>query len=157
VFTFPETLRTLLESAVPFMPIVYSEETERELGIAHRRLHYIIFRPRNAVDKEADIALDLLSYNAFEQALTAMGIQQSDVQRLGRQSGRSPTILRRLLSHNRAIRTPAWASDDNTAKLLVPMALVGAWHSKTDADCKIVSILADRKYEAIEDEVARLL
>jgi addiction module HigA family antidote len=157
VFTSPATLRTLVASSVPFIPIVHSEDSERELADAYRRLHCIVFRPRNAVDKEVDIALDLLGYEAFEKALTAMGVEQGEVDRLGRESGRSPTILRRRLSKNAAIRTPAWARDDDTAKNLVPMALVGAWHAELEADREIVSYLADRKYQVIEDDVARLL
>jgi addiction module HigA family antidote len=157
VFTSPETLRTLVASSVPFIPIVYSEDAERELADAHRRLHCIVFRPRNAVDTKADVALDLLGYDAFEKGLTAMGIEKGDVDRLARESGRSPTILRRRLSENAAIRTPAWASDDDTAKALVPIALIGAWHAEPEADREIVSCVADRKYEGIEDDVARLL
>jgi addiction module HigA family antidote len=157
VFTSPATLRTLVASSVPFIPIVNSEDAERELVDAHRRLHCIVFRPRNAVDTEADIALDLLGYDAFEKALTAMGVEQGDVDRLARESGHSPTILRRRLSRNAAIRTPAWTDDDEIAKTLVPMALIGAWHAELEADREIVSYVADRKYEAIEDDVARLL
>jgi addiction module HigA family antidote len=157
VFTSPQTLRTLIASSVPFIPIVHSEGAERELVDAHRRLHCIVFRPRNAVDTEADIALDLLDYDAFEKALRAIGIEEGDVDRLARESGRSPTILRRRLSQNAAIRTPVWAGDDDTAKTLLPMALIGAWHAEPEADREIVSYVADRKYEAIEEDIARLL
>lgn len=157
VFTSPATLRTLVSSSVPFIPIVHSAEVERELGDAHRRLHCIVFRPRNAVDTEADIALDLLAHEAFEKALTTMGIDRGDVDRLARESGRSPTILRRRLSKNAAIKTPAWAGDDDTAKTLVPLALIGAWHAEPQADRELVSYVADRKYEAVEDDVVRLL
>ncbi len=86
-----------------------------------------------------------------------MGNEESDVERLARESGRSPTILRRRLSMNDAIRKPAWAGDDKKAKALVPMALIGAWYAEPDADRKKVSYLADRKYEAIEYDVACLL
>jgi addiction module HigA family antidote len=157
VFTSPATLRTLLESSVPFIPVVHSEDAERELVGACARLHCIFFRPRNPVDTEADVVLDLLSYDTFEKALTAMGIEKDDVDRLARESGRSPTILRRRLSPNPAIRSPAWAANDNTAKTLLPMALIGVWHAESEADRDIVSYVADRKYETIEDDVARLL
>jgi addiction module HigA family antidote len=60
VFTSPEMLRMLVASSVPLIPIVLSEDTERELAGAHHRLHCIVIRPRNTVDTEADIALDLL-------------------------------------------------------------------------------------------------
>ncbi|MRR07494.1 MAG: addiction module antidote protein, HigA family, partial [Deltaproteobacteria bacterium] len=157
VFTSSVALRTLAASSVAFIPIVLSEDTERELVDAHRRLHCIVFRPRNAVDTEADIALDLLGYDIFEKALIAMGIERGDVDRLARESGHSPTILRRRLSRNAAIRIPAWAGDDEMAKTLVPMAMIGAWHADPEADREIVAHVANRNYEAIEDDVARLL
>ena len=157
VFTSAATLRTLAASTVPFIPIVHSEDAERELAYVHRRLHCIIFHPRNAVDTEPDIALDLIGHDAFEKALTAMGVKKGDIDRLARESGCSPTILRRRLSQNSAIRTPAWAGDDSTAKNLVPMALVGAWHIEPEADRRVVSDVADRKYETIEDDIAHLL
>ncbi len=157
VFTSPEPLKMLVASSENFIPIVHSHDTERELGDAHRRLHCIVFRTRNAADRETDIVLDLLGYDAFKKALTAMGLKKDKIERLARESGRSPTILRRRLSKNAAIRMPAWARDDKTAKDLVPMALIGTWHAESEADREIVSYVADRKYEEIEDGVARLL
>jgi hypothetical protein len=157
VFTSPATLRSLITSSVPFIPIVYSEDVERELIDAHRRLHCIVFRPRNTVDVEADIALDLLNYDAFEKALTSIGVKEGDVDKLARESGRSPTILRRRLSKNTAIRTPVWAGDDTTAKALVSMAMIGTWHTGKEADREIISFVADRKFEVIEDDIVRLL
>ena len=157
VFTSPETLKTLVASSVNFIPIVHSHVTERELGDAHRRLHCIVFRTRNAVDTKADITLDLLSHDAFEKALTAMGLERDKIERLARESGRSPTVLRRRLSENTAIRMPEWACDDKTAKDLVPMALIGTWYAESEADSEIASYVADRKYKEIEDDVARLL
>jgi len=157
VFTSPKTLRTLIASSVPFIPIVHSVDSERELADAHRRLHCIVFRPRNAVAAEPDIALDLLGYEAFEKALAAMGVETGDFDRLARESGHSPTILRRRLSKNAAIRTPEWARDDDTAKSLVPMALIGAWNAESEADCAIVSSVGDRRYQALEKDVAQLL
>lgn len=157
VFASPATLRLLVGSSVPFIPIVLSEDTERELADAHRRLHCIVFRPRNAADAKADIVLDLLGYDVFRTALSSMGIDESEVDRLSTESGRSPTILRRRLSKNAAIKTPAWAGDDHTAKTLVPMALIGAWHAELEADREILSYVGDRQYEKVEDDVARLL
>ena len=157
VFTGSGTLRKLLASSISFIPIVHSEDVERELSDAHRRLHCIVYRPRNAVDTEPDVSLGLLNYEAFSKALTTMGIEEGDIDRLARESGRSPTILRRRLSENAAIRTPIWAGDDETAKCLAPAVLIGTWHAESDADREIASRLADQKYEAIEGDVARLL
>jgi addiction module HigA family antidote len=156
VFQSAETLRTLVASTSPFIPIVCSDEAERELAAVYRRLHCIVVRPRNAVDSEPDISLDLLGHEAFERALVAMGVE-GDTERLARESGRSPTILRRRLSRIDAIRTPQWARDATIAKRLIPMTLVGAWHAKSSADREIISTLADISYQETEDCVARLL
>ena len=107
VFESPETLRTLAPSSSPFIPIVTTDEAERELVTVYRNHHSIVVRPRNAVDSEPDIALDLLRHDAFEKALAAMKITGDAVERLARESGMSPTILRRRLSRVDAIRVAA--------------------------------------------------
>ncbi len=156
VFESAQTLKTLASSSSPFIPIVSTEEAERALAGVYRRIHSIVVRPRNAVNSEPDIALDLLNYGDFEKALAAMGIDRDGADQLGRESGRSPTILRRRLSRIDAIRTPLWAREDLVAKALIPMALVGAWHTKSQADCEVMSVLADRPYPEIEETIAHL-
>lgn len=157
VFESPETLRTLAPSSSPFIPIVTTDEAERELVTVYRNHHSIVVRPRNAVDSEPNIALDLLRHDAFEKALAAMKITGDAVERLARESGMSPTILRRRLSRVDAIRSPLWAKDSDTARALIPMMLIGAWNAKAKADTEILSVLANRPYEQIEEAVTRLL
>ena len=153
-----ETLRTLASSSSPFIPIVYTEETERELTAVYRRLHCITVRPRNAIDLKPDIALDLLNYDTFKKALSEMGINDDGTDRLARESGRSPTILRRRLSKIEAIRKPQWAGDVECARSLIPMALIGAWHAKSNADCEVVYTLSGAtSYQQVEDNVSGLL
>ena len=157
VFTSADTLRTLSVSSSPFIPVVYTEEAERELATVYRRFHCIAVHPRNAVDSEPDIALDLLNHDAFETALAEMGIKGDNTERLERESGYSPTILRRRLSKFAAIRKPPWAADNEVARTLIPVALVGAWRAKSSADCEVVSALADKPYRKIEESVKHLL
>jgi len=157
VFESAQTLQMLASSSSPFIPVVTTDEAERELATFYRRHHCIVVRPRNAVDSEPNIALDLLPHEPFEKALAAMGITGDDADRLARESGRSPTILRRRLSKIDAIRTPQWARDAEIAKSLIPMTLIGAWNAKAKADGEVVSVLASRPYQEIEKTVARLL
>ena len=157
VFKSAETLRTLAASSSPFIPIVCTDEAERELVTAYRRLHCIIVRPRNAIDSKPDIALDLLNFDTFEKALAEMGIKGDNTKRLARESGCSPTILRRRLSKIPAIRTPQWAGDSEIARELIPMTLIGAWHTKSGADCEAVAFLSGRPYQKTEESIARLL
>ena len=157
VFESASTLRTLAQSSSPFIPIVHSEETEREIATLYRERHCIVVRPRNAVDREPDVAVELLGHAAFEEALTDMGIQRDRVDRLASESGRSPTVLRRRLSEIPAVRMPPWAEGREVARSLIPMALVGAWHTGSKADCEVLAALAGHDYDEVEKSVADLL
>ena len=157
VFKSAETLRTLADSSSPFIPIVYTEEAERELATVYRQLHCIIVRPRNAIGSEPDIALDLMNHDAFEKALAEMGIEDDEAERLARESGRSPTILRRRLSRIEAIRKPQWSGKAEVAKSLIPMTLIGTWHAESNADREVILTLADRPYQETEEDIAHLL
>ncbi|WP_179289786.1 HigA family addiction module antitoxin [Shouchella clausii] len=157
VFKSPAELKKLVASSIKFIPIITSEDVERELLDAHQRLHYIVLRPRNAVDIKADIQLDLLSYSTFEKALISMGVKEGEVKRLASESGRSRTILRRRLSQNAAVRKPVWANDDGDVKALIPLTLIGTWYAESEADREIISKVATQKYESIENDIARLL
>ena len=158
LFESPDTLRLLAPSSAPFIAVVCSEQTEREIGEVYRRRHCIAVRPRNAVDRDPDIAVELVGHEEFESALADMGITNRErVERLARESGRSPTVLRRRLSKVDAIRTPPWARETAVARRLLPMTLVGAWHAGSLADCEILTALASSPYQEIEDDIADLL
>ena len=157
IFESANTLRTVAQSSSPFIPIVYSKETEREVVTLYRQRHCIVVRPRNAVDREADGAVELLGYAAFEEALADMGIKRERVDGLARESGRSPTVLRRRLSPIDAIRTPPWAGNGAVARSLIPMTLVGAWHTGSKADREVLAALAGHDYEEVEKSITDLL
>lgn len=175
VFDSAEPLRKLAASNAPFLPVVHTDEVERELAAVYpvvhtdevehelaavyRQRHCIAVRPRNAVDPKPDIALELLDHGAFGKALVAMGIDESNIDRLARESGRSPTILRRRLSEIPAVRKPEWAADDRIAQALIPMVFVGAWRDDLDsgADREVISFWGNGGYERIEENIARFL
>ena len=116
VFESPGTLRALAGSPSPFIPIVCSEDTERELTAHYRQRHCVVVRPRNAVDREPDVVVEMLGHEAFEKALTDMGIERERTSRLANDSGRSPSVLRRRLSQIDAIRVPPWAGDSRLSQ-----------------------------------------
>ena len=158
VFESAATLRTLAGSPSPFIPIVYGEDTEREIASHYRQRHCIVVRPRNAVHREPDVAVELLGREAFEQALADMGVTERDrIDRLASESGRSPTVLRRRLSPIPAIGTPLWAREADVARSLIPMVLVGAWHKGSPADCEVLAALARRDYDGVEENVVDLV
>ncbi len=154
VVSAAQTLRTLAGATSSFIPIVSDARAEREL--AHWQRHAIVVRPRNAVGPKPDIDLGLLGHEAFEKSLMAMGFSRARVDPLARESGRSPTILRRRLSENAALKQPRWAGDFETARKIVPMALVGSWHVDSKADQEVLSTLADRSFREVGEHMADL-
>ena len=150
-------LRKLATSATAFVPVVFTQDAERELATVYRQRHCVVIRPRNAVDSTPDIVLDRLDRDSFINALENMGIERQDAERRAKESGRSPTILRRQLSVVPAIRRPLWAGDTEAARNLIPMALIGAWDRKSGADTQVMSELGGRAYEDIEKNVTLLL
>ena len=156
VFESADALRTLEHSSSPLIPIVHDEESEREIAALYRKRHCVVVRPRNAVNRESDVAIEVLSHTAFEKALVGMGVDRDRVDRLSRESGRSPTVLRRRLSSIDAIRTPPWTGESRIARRLIPMTLVGAWHCGSKADREILAALGDCDYDDIEAGIASL-
>ena len=155
LFESADTVRALASTTSPFTPIACDDATEREIAPLHDRFPCVVVRPRNAVDREPDIALELLGQEAFRHALADMGIERNAA-RLARESGRSPTILRRRLSNIHAIRRPQWSHDRETARNLIPLMLAGAWHAKSNADCKVLSDLTGCAYETVEENIGHL-
>ncbi len=158
VFSSAQTLRKVLSTTSSFIAVVHTEEAEQELSGDYRNLHTIVIRPRNSAEATPDVALDLMNYDSFSKALTAMGIDDHhQIQDLARESGYSPTILRRRLSKIPAIQTPPWAKSHEAIKGLIPMMLVGAWHSQSSGDREILSFLAGVEYDDLERQMTGLL
>ncbi|MFZ1426721.1 MAG: hypothetical protein WAS21_08145 [Geminicoccaceae bacterium] len=158
VFSEPGALTKLASKASNFIPVITSRAVEREFAPYKSDLRSVIVYPRNATNAEADITLEPLSYTAFENALQQMGYDRDSIDRLGRESGRSLTVLRRRLSRLEAVRTPEWASEIAYARWLVPFLFAGVWRSTNPADQAILSLLADNNaYENLESRFVELL
>jgi addiction module HigA family antidote len=158
VFSSAKALHKLTTASPAFIPVVFNDAVERELGGAYKNRHAIIVRPRNTVQPEPAIMLDLLRHDAFTKALETMGIKDHlKIDDLARESGYSPTILRRRLAKVPAIRVPEWAGNSSAVRRLLPMMLVGAWHTQSKGDSEIMSALAGKSCNEIENDVAELL
>jgi len=149
------TLQKLAHTSSRIIPVVSDVEAESEL--AHGWPHGIAVRPRSAVPASIDIQLGLLGHETFEKSLKAAGCSRSKIQSLARESARSPTILRRRLSNNIAIKTPRWADNENTARSLLPMTLLGAWDVGSTDDCEVLAALARRSFDEVEADLSTML
>jgi hypothetical protein len=135
--------------------IVASPEAEKALSGSQKRQHTIIIRHKASVAGEPDISLDIPAYDAFRDSLIEMGIDEQEISRYARESGLSPTILRRRLSQVQAVRFPPWVQDRDSVRSLIPLIFVGTWESNNKADQNILKYIADSEsYEDIERTVA---
>lgn len=158
VFTEPGPLSKLASGAANFIPVVASPAVEKEFAPHKRNMRSILIYPKSATQVQPDVALEPVGRSTFETALTEMGCCRDDTSRLARESGRSPTVLRRRLSSSEAIRTPGWAADIRFAHSLVPLMLAGAWNSRNVADQEVISLLAHgTPYDILERGIARLV
>ena len=159
VFDTPEAMQRFRVSiTVPRIAIVHNAQVEKEIGDLHRQCHCIIVRPANDVEGTPDIRLGLPGWKDFSDALEAMGMSDDRIDRLARESGRSPAVLRRRLSDVPEVRIPTWAGDAQIARKLLPAALIGAWRNTSPADRKVVRRLAPRDDDHdVESDVMDLL
>lgn len=160
VLVFDEcgVLPKLAQSTTNFIAVAHTRDVEREFGSYSGSLRTIVVYPRNAANANPDIILEPLGYETFDKALEAMGKERDEITRLAATSGRSLTVLRRLLSTIPAIKTPVWATNHQAASNLVPLALLGTWDTRNDADQTALSLLAgDLSFDTLERRVQELL
>lgn len=157
VFDKTGVVPKLTQGATNFIAVAYTREVERELAPYVSSLRTIVVYPRNATNEDAHIVLEPLRFEAFSQALEAMGKSHDEIAELSNGSGCSLTVLRRRLSTIPAIRTPVWAEDSRIAAELVLFMLVGLWNDKNRSDREILSRLAKTPYEVLEQRILELL
>lgn len=160
VLVFDEcgVLPKLAQSTTNFIAVAHTRDVEREFGSYSGSLRTIVVYPRNAANANPDIVLEPLGYEVFDKALEAMDKGRDEITRLANASGRSLTVLRRRLSTIPAIQTPVWAANHQAASSLVPLALLGTWDTRNDADQTALSLLAgDLSFDVLERRVQELL
>lgn len=158
VFREVGALSKLAAQVSNFIPVILSREVEREFAPYRASMPSFIIYPRNATTSDPDITLETLNYEAFNKALSDMGLPHERIQSLSRETGRSPTVLRRRLSQLPAIRTPDWAENKTIAAQIVPFLFAGAWNAGNAADEAMLDALAgDIGFEELERRLNNLL
>ena len=160
----PKALQKLASASDGVLvPVVRRRAVEDKLGPFFRRFHCIIVCASNEATSDPTrandpvIVLERLRFEDFRRALESMDRTHHEIERLARESGHSPTILRRRLSEVRSVRTPDWAESD-IARKLIPAVLVGAWDAESSADHEIVLMIAGADdHNAIESDIASLM
>ena len=98
VFDKPGVLPKLLQGARDFIPVAHDREVERELASIVKTQHCIVVYPRNLLSDRPHVLLEPIDYEPFRKALEGMQKSSDDVTRLGNETGRSLTVLRRRLA-----------------------------------------------------------
>ncbi|HEV8408149.1 MAG TPA: helix-turn-helix domain-containing protein, partial [Sphingomicrobium sp.] len=154
----PAALRKIAPASSEAVLVVAEAQTEIAASSLAKTHRIIIVRPRTSLENDPDVDLVAPSPESFNKALADMGIPEDERDRLQDESGLSPTILRRRRAKAPALRSPAWSSDPDLLRKLLPMLLAGAWNRTNDADKMLVSDLAHGKsYEEIEVDLTQLL
>jgi addiction module HigA family antidote len=158
VFREPGALSRFGATVSNIIPVIISRDVEKEFAPFRSAMPSFIIYPRNAVAEDPDIELETLNREAFENALREMNIDDDRIDLLGRESGRSPTVLRRRLSNLHAIRTPDWATEGRLGVSLIPFLFAGAWWSDNPADKAMLEVLSgDVQFADLERRVTELL
>lgn len=156
VFDEVGVLPKLAQGTTDFIAVAHTRDVEREFAPYCTTMKSIVVYPRNAVGKKPDVLLEPLRFEPFANALKEMGKSRDDIEKLDSATGRSLTVLRRQLSDNLAIRTPAWV-EDSIAPGVVPLVLAGAWDAQNTFDQSILSHLAGIPFEELGRRILGLL
>ena len=149
----PDTARELVGIGSPLIIVLQGAEA----GLAQRLVAdghhvYAAYGPEvRSVSNVRELARPWR--HNLKMALSRMGVTDEDAHRLSKGSGRSLTVLRRLMPAA-PMYFPRWASEA-LPDLIVAM-LAGGWDEKSVADRKVIADLAGRTYEQIEERLTFL-
>jgi transcriptional regulator with XRE-family HTH domain len=148
-----ETARELIGLGTPLIIVLIDPEA----GLAQRLVddghHVFAAHGPNATPVGATRRLARPWRHNLQIALTRAGLSEEDAHRFARASGRSVTVLRRLMPAAPNCR-PKWA--EQAPPELIAAMLAGAWVETSAADRKIISAISSRPYNQVEEVLAPL-
>ena len=151
----------LAASCPNLIPIALDAETVQECVRVFRNRPIIAARDSSMRGSdEPSLVIDLPNFDAFDEAIKAMGISRSQKEQLEASTNRSPTILRRILAKLPEDRQPPWSKYLSSLTDLIPAFLAGTWQKYKDDDLAFVEALGERcgiqTYNEIETTIAKL-
>jgi addiction module HigA family antidote len=150
-------LQRVHKASSKFIAVIASPEAEKASAGLHKAQHTIIVRKRHAMERDADIAVDLVDDDTFRKGLVEMGVDEEEVQTLSRASGQSLTLLRRHLAVLPEVKVPPWAADNVLARKMIPLGFAGSWDSQSKEDREILKRLTGESAEAFDRSMTELL
>jgi hypothetical protein len=137
--------------------IVLKQTRSQVSGDLSSRGFYVVVPEGNSIHSDRNvIELARPIHHKFVEALGRMGLPSDEAERTARECGLSVTILQR----HRAVanfKRPTWSEDEYSLPLL-PAVLAGRWNNKSEADKKILCILAKTEdYSTVEAQLKPFL
>jgi hypothetical protein len=143
-----------LRACLDYSPLVIVAPAECREAVGHaiqKSHHVLLTADSNAIDFRGRLVLlSRPRRDMLEAALHKNGFADADAHCLARDSGASIPVLRRRV-FRASIGAPAWARPDS-ARLLLPPLLAGAWKDGQAGDQAILKVLTGRSEFATEFE-----
>ena len=147
----------LVESPTPLLLIPRFDAPD--IGAAMDRGHRVLTIINDATEYSADdatISLPKIGRQEAAELLRQAGVNFRRAERLVALARRSMTAFLRSISRNPARQKPAWLTDTDTAAILAPLVLVGAWEDGNERDVEHVQTFVDQPMTDIRDGLIRL-
>ena len=141
------------------LAVAGTADVEKSFAALHHPQHCVAPQHQNSVGlvrRDHDVKLQLLTPEDFKDALGEMDLDGAESDHYARVSARSPTILRRRLAKAPEDAKPPWANNDAALEWAVAPALVGAWHSASEADRQALELLSGTTYGDFESRFNKL-
>jgi transcriptional regulator with XRE-family HTH domain len=151
-----DTARLLADVATPLIIILDAPDPGLAMHLVEKGHYvYLAFGSNIGAPTEA-LALKRPTRFSIERELEKMGLQHHEAQNFAHDSGRSLTILRRLIPAAPSYRTPEWATPE-AARALIPALLAGAWDEGQEGDRAMLGDLAGTSYDKVTAALTPLL
>jgi excisionase family DNA binding protein len=105
---------------------------------------------REVVVQGQGVDLPRLRLDPVRQVLLSAGVAKHKVDELASLACRSIPMLRRRLSVDATLRTPAWAREPAQINAAIPVLLAGSWRDDVAGDREFLEKLAGQPYHALE-------
>ena len=148
----PEQARALGTSMSGLIIVLEEPDPGLAATLAQRHLVYVPIGTDASSGQAATILPRPLSMDV-EAALETMGLDPAKARRFARESGRSATVIRRIMPLVPGAPLPRWMARDVVGVALAAL-VAGAWNARCDGDKEVVARLAG---EAYPDAEARLV
>jgi len=155
-----ETLECLLSGEVSpgIVPLICDLEVEKAMAPFRRSSHSIVVV---SPTREAEFRMRRLASYEFDEALSSISpkLTASQIRELRMSSGRSPTVLRRLLSGSDALGIPPWFEQMGTEHraLLKAGCIFGAWDLNSQMDRLLLTEFTEVPDGELEERLFQIL